>query len=123
MIRRPLEGLQTIGEVLGDALDLPWLKAGVTRVRERFESDRKEATGVNREFLDWLAHRPQPERPYFAFLNYFDAHSPYQLSPRRVHRFGVKPTEEARVPADPGLVDRGQEAGFVRGPGVRLQRV
>ncbi len=66
----------------------------MTRVRERFESDRKEAAVVNREFLDWLAHRPQPERPFFAFLNYFDAHTPYQLSPRRVHRFGVKPSDE-----------------------------
>jgi arylsulfatase A-like enzyme len=94
IVQRSLEGLQAIGPALGDALDLPWLKAGVTRVRERFESDRKEASMVNREFLDWLSHRPQPERPYFAFLNYFDAHSPYQLSPRRVHRFGAKPTEE-----------------------------
>ena len=66
----------------------------MTRVRERFESDRKEAATVNREFLDWLSQRPQPGRPYFAFLNYFDAHSPYQLSPRRVHRFGVKPSDE-----------------------------
>jgi arylsulfatase A-like enzyme len=94
IIRRSLEGFQAIGEGLGDALDLPWLKAGVTRVRERFESDRKEASMVNREFLDWLAQRPEPERPFFAFLNYFDAHSPYQLSPRRIHRFGAKPTEE-----------------------------
>jgi arylsulfatase A-like enzyme len=94
MVQRSLEGLQTFGQVVGDALDLDWLKASVTRVRERFESDRKEAAGVNREFLDWLAHRPQPGRPFFAFLNYFDAHSPYQLSPRRVHRFGTKPVEE-----------------------------
>jgi arylsulfatase A-like enzyme len=94
IVRRSLEGMQAIGQVLGDALDLSWLKAGVTRVRERFESDRKEASMVNREFLDWLANRPQPERPFFAFLNYFDAHSPYQLSPRRVHRFGTKPAEE-----------------------------
>ncbi len=94
IIRKSLEGMQAIGQALGDALDLPWLNASVTRVRERFESDRKEASMVNREFLDWLAHRPQPERPFFAFLNYFDAHSPYQLSPRRVHRFGAKPTED-----------------------------
>ena len=94
MVKKSLDGLQAIGDTLGDALDLASLKAGMRRIRERFESDRKDASGVNREFLDWLAHRPQPERPYFAFLNYFDAHSPYQLSPRRVHRFGVKPTDE-----------------------------
>ena len=94
LVQKSLDGLQTIGDVLGDAFDLAWLKAGVTRVRERFETDRKEAAVVNREFLDWLSHRPQPDRPYFAFLNYFDAHTPYQLSPRRVHRFGVKPSDE-----------------------------
>jgi arylsulfatase A-like enzyme len=94
IVQRSLDGLHAIGERVGDALDLSWLRAGVTRLRERFESDRKEASMVNREFLDWLARRHQPERPFFAFLNYFDAHSPYQLSPRRVHRFGAKPTEE-----------------------------
>ena len=94
IVQRSLDALQAIGDVLGDGLELTWLKAGVTRVRERFETDRKEAAVVNREFLDWRAHRPQPERPFFAFLNYCDAHSPYQLSPRRVHRFGVKPSDE-----------------------------
>jgi arylsulfatase A-like enzyme len=94
MVQKSLDGLQTIGDVLGDAFELDWLRAGVRRVRERFETDRKEAAVVNREFLDWLAHRPQPQRPFFAFLNYCDAHTPYQLSPRRVHRFGVKPSDE-----------------------------
>jgi arylsulfatase A-like enzyme len=36
---------------------------------------RKTADMVNSEFLDWLAIRP--DRPFFAFLNYFDAHAPY----------------------------------------------
>ena len=36
---------------------------------------------VSREFLDWLTRRRQPERPFFAFLNYYDAHTPYQLPP------------------------------------------
>jgi arylsulfatase A-like enzyme len=94
MVRRSLDGLQTVGDVVGEALELDWLRAGVRRVRERFETDRKEAEVVSREFLDWLTHRPQPERPFFAFLNYCDAHTPYQLSPRRVHRFGVKPSDE-----------------------------
>jgi arylsulfatase A-like enzyme len=94
MVQRPLEAFVAGGTALGDALDLDWVKAAVTRVRERFESTRKEASTVNREFLDWLTQRPQPERPFFAFLNYYDAHSPYQLSARRVHRFGTKPTDE-----------------------------
>ena len=37
--------------------------------------NRKRAEEVNDDFLDWLSSRDQ-ERPYFAFLNYFDAHVP-----------------------------------------------
>ncbi|MBK8005228.1 MAG: sulfatase-like hydrolase/transferase [Gemmatimonadetes bacterium] len=37
---------------------------------------RKEAPSVSDGFLAWLDRRPR-NRPYFAFLNYFDAHNPY----------------------------------------------
>lgn len=37
---------------------------------------RKSASEVNDQFLSWLAAR-ESERPFFAFLNYFDAHHPY----------------------------------------------
>jgi arylsulfatase A-like enzyme len=37
--------------------------------------DRKTAAEVDAAFLDWL-DRGEP-RPFFAFLNYFDAHDPY----------------------------------------------
>ena len=57
------------------------------------DCDRKEAATVNRELLDWLSDRPQPDRPFFAFLNYFDAHHPYELPPGHLHRFGVEPTD------------------------------
>ena len=36
---------------------------------------RKEASGVNAEFVHWLDR--VDGRPFFAFLNYFDAHAPY----------------------------------------------
>jgi arylsulfatase A-like enzyme len=50
---------------------------------------RKDAESVNREFLDWLAVRG--DRPYFAFLNYFDAHAPYVV-PQGIRRhFGMVP--------------------------------
>jgi arylsulfatase A-like enzyme len=39
--------------------------------------DRKYAEDVNREFLFWLDR--VGDRPFFAFLNYFDAHEPYEL--------------------------------------------
>ncbi len=37
---------------------------------------RKRATAVNQELLDWIDHGPR-QRPFFAFLNYFDVHAPY----------------------------------------------
>jgi arylsulfatase A-like enzyme len=46
---------------------------------------RKTAGEVNQEFLDWQA--ANAERPFFAFLNYFDAHVPYRPSPEFVGRF------------------------------------
>jgi arylsulfatase A-like enzyme len=52
---------------------------------------KKDARQVNREFLDWLSHHREPGRPYFAFLNYFDAHVPYVLPPGEAYRFGLAP--------------------------------
>lgn len=36
---------------------------------------RKRASDVNRDLLRWIDHRGK--RPFFAFLNYYDAHEPY----------------------------------------------
>jgi arylsulfatase A-like enzyme len=36
----------------------------------------KDANQVNSDFLDWLDERPEGQ-PFFAFLNYLDAHYPY----------------------------------------------
>jgi arylsulfatase A-like enzyme len=56
---------------------------------------RKDAGTVNREFTDWLARRREPSRPFFAFLNYYDAHAPYVLPPGVPYRFGLKPQKSA----------------------------
>ncbi len=56
---------------------------------------RKAASSINREFLDWLSQRRQPSRPFFAFLNYFDAHTPYLLPRGALYRFGLKPHAES----------------------------
>jgi arylsulfatase A-like enzyme len=54
-------------------------------------NDRKHAVELNREFVTWLYYREDKKRPFFAFLNYFDAHSPY-LPPEGVKaRFGAGP--------------------------------
>ncbi len=51
-------------------------------------SDRKGARRVTTTFLDWLARVHAGERqPFFAFLNYFDAHAPYQSAPEILGRF------------------------------------
>ena len=54
---------------------------------ERFTLDRKTASTVNRELLDWLSRRQETERPFLAFLNYTDAHDPYYVSQGQKRRF------------------------------------
>ncbi len=53
------------------------------------------AESINRNFLDWLSQRREPARPFFAFLNYVDAHSHYLLPPGARYRFGMYPKTEA----------------------------
>jgi arylsulfatase A-like enzyme len=54
----------------------------------------KEAARINRDFLAWLdAH--QGRRPFFAFLNYMDAHDPYVTPPGFDRHFGLKPESSA----------------------------
>jgi arylsulfatase A-like enzyme len=92
LVNRPLEGIRSVVDFLDDQLDFASPRRLMTPLFESFKNDRKDAASVNRQFLHWLATRCQPERPFFAFLNYFDAHGPYQLAPRRIRRFGVKPS-------------------------------
>jgi arylsulfatase A-like enzyme len=93
-------GLKLISD-LGLVASRGW-NAGPLRVlREAlfeplFKMDRKkDAAAVNREFLDWFARRRQPDRPFFAFLNYYDAHAPYVLPPGAPYRFGLRPESQA----------------------------
>jgi arylsulfatase A-like enzyme len=60
---------------------------------------RPDAQLINREFLGWLSRRREPRRPFFAFLNYFDAHSSYMLPPGTPYRFGRPPKTDADVHA------------------------
>lgn len=48
--------------------------------------NRKLASSVTDSFLEWSAARDQ-SKPYFAFLNYFDAHSTYQAPREFATRF------------------------------------
>ena len=99
----------TPGEILRSST-LGWLLAVVadrTRVElvSRFQDDvmsgvslefrRKDAKGVNQEFLDWL--EGHDGRPFFAFLNYFDAHDPYLVPEGTRKHFGKAPRSRAEI--------------------------
>jgi len=49
---------------------------------------RKDAARLTDDFLAWLPKRD--DRPFFAFLNYYDAHEPYLPPPPFRWRFGAK---------------------------------
>ena len=74
---------------------------------------------VNREFLDWLSRRRQPERPFFAFLNYYDAHYPYQLPRGGIHRFGAKPRNQRESTVMQDWLLLAQKAAFPAAGRVR----
>ena len=52
---------------------------------------RRDAESINRGLLDWLGRRREPRRPFFVFLNYLDAHTPYKLAAGESPRFGRMP--------------------------------
>jgi arylsulfatase A-like enzyme len=91
LVDRPVDALQSLEVALEEWLDFDWLRPVIRNIWFFFKGDRKEAAVVNREFLAWLSSRRQPQRPFFAFLNFYDAHSPYQLSKAGIHRFGGRP--------------------------------
>jgi arylsulfatase A-like enzyme len=94
IVNRSLEGFQTLVYFAEDWLEYAGLMPVVERFWQSVDTDRKGAAKVNSEFLGWLSDRTHSERPFFAFLNFFDAHYPYQLPPGRLHRFGTEPTED-----------------------------
>ncbi len=77
---------------------------------------RKSADDVNRGFLRWLDTRSDA-RPVFAFLNFMDAHDPYQPPPPFEGRFAA--------PNAGTLVEelRSGDAGKPRPPAVRQAMV
>jgi arylsulfatase A-like enzyme len=93
LVNRALQGLRWLDGVLENYLDLSPSQLSGSYISWLLISDRKEAQTVNDQFLQWLARR-SPDRPFFAFLNYFDAHWPYELPRERMHRFGIGPRNE-----------------------------
>lgn len=60
---------------------------------------RKSAARLNRGLLSWLDHRDST-RPFFAFINYYDAHEPYLPPPEFDRRFA------SNAPRRPYLTDQ-----------------
>ncbi len=50
----------------------------------------RNASAINGSFFNWLRYRKKG-RPFFAYLNYFDAHDPYMPPNAYAGRFGIRP--------------------------------
>jgi arylsulfatase A-like enzyme len=86
------------GEALRCAALGRWLIrsfGAATNARPETANTLKDARKISDDFLRWVeAHR---DRPFFAFLNYMDAHDPY-LPPAGYDRhFGLKPETPADI--------------------------
>jgi arylsulfatase A-like enzyme len=96
LVNRTLTGIQAIEDFLEEQLAFAFFRPYLKYLWWLLDTDRKGAAVINRQFVDWLAERGEPERPFFAFLNYYDAHDPYQLAPGRMHRFGAVAIDESQ---------------------------
>ena len=95
LVNRTLEGIQEVEDFLEGTLEFAEFRPYLKYLWWLLDTNRKDAAVVNRQFLDWLSARRTPDRPFFTFLNYYDAHSPYQLTPGRMHRFGAIAVDNA----------------------------
>ncbi len=90
----------TPATVLGTSGPGRWLLENLRDPRDYYavkwiRSQSRDAAGINRAFLDWLEREDRSGRPFFAFLNYLDAHEPF-LPPRdAAPRFGLEPQSAA----------------------------
>ncbi|MFN8574359.1 MAG: sulfatase [Gemmatimonadaceae bacterium] len=76
------------------------------------EVDRRSAREVASPFIDWLGTGSQ--RPFFAYLNFFDAHEPYEPAEGYgAHFVKQKPTEQDRY--DGGIAFMDNQVGRILG--------
>jgi arylsulfatase A-like enzyme len=93
---RPLR-TAVLFDALFDVISKLCLRLSPTRygviLRWFLSPERKDAKAINSEFMDWLSRRQGERRPFFAFLNYYDAHSPYLPPEGTRFRFGTGPRD------------------------------
>jgi arylsulfatase A-like enzyme len=73
----------TLGARLAPSLGASYEKQWVTL-------QSRGAREINDSFLDWLSRR-RSDRPFFAYLNYFDAHDPFVPPAGFDRQFGIPP--------------------------------
>jgi len=71
-------------------LETVWAPGGYYAVKW-VRAQARDAAGINGAFLDWLARARGDGRPFFAFLNFLDAHEPFLAPPTQTGRFGLRP--------------------------------
>ncbi|QDV37648.1 sulfatase [Tautonia plasticadhaerens] len=88
-------GLGHRTDLLGWACILERLAEGASgrplELKPRSREHAKRGAEVDREFLDWLSWQQGRRRPFFAFLNYNDAHTPYEPPESSAPGFGLRP--------------------------------
>ena len=82
--------------ILGSTMPGRWLLNNLRGPRDFYgmkwvRSQSRDAGGTNSAFLSWLAREPKGKRPFFAFLNYLDAHDPFIPPGGDNPRFGRPP--------------------------------
>jgi arylsulfatase A-like enzyme len=68
------------GLALGDSYETKWI-----------DLQSRDARGLHRALRDWIANRHGRGRPFFAFLNYMDAHEPFVPPPSGVPAIAPRP--------------------------------
>jgi len=94
LVNRSIERLSLVVDFLDEQLGIPALGPYARYAAGLFKANRIEAGMIDDLFLDWFSSHPrsvQPARPFFAFLNFSDAHYPYQIPTIGLQRFGTRP--------------------------------
>jgi arylsulfatase A-like enzyme len=73
-----------------------WLVENLRNPRDYYSvkwirSQSRNADEINRSFLTWLYRDRDVSRPFFAFLNYLDAHEPFLAPEDTAVPFGLRP--------------------------------
>jgi arylsulfatase A-like enzyme len=86
----------TPGTVLGSTGPGRWILENLRDPRDYYgvkwiRSQSRDAADINDSFLSWLSQKRDRSRPFFAFLNYLDAHEPFLSPPDSGPHFGLHP--------------------------------